>query len=58
MQIGLVPNTEFLKETDVEMNRMGEIVINERGATSVPGVYAAGDARAQVPQEHWARLIT
>ncbi|WP_226648060.1 alkyl hydroperoxide reductase subunit F [Microbulbifer variabilis] len=44
VQIGLVPNTEFLKETDVEMNRMGEIVINERGATSVPGVYAAGDA--------------
>ncbi|WP_444921788.1 alkyl hydroperoxide reductase subunit F [Microbulbifer sp. CnH-101-G] len=44
VQIGLVPNTEFLKETDVEMNRTGEIVINERGATSVPGVYAAGDA--------------
>ncbi|QFT54481.1 alkyl hydroperoxide reductase subunit F [Microbulbifer sp. THAF38] len=44
VQIGLVPNTEFLKETDVEMNRMGEIIINERGATSVPGVYAAGDA--------------
>ncbi|WP_444936216.1 alkyl hydroperoxide reductase subunit F [Microbulbifer sp. JMSA004] len=44
VQIGLVPNTEFLKETDIEMNRMGEIVIDERGATSVPGVYAAGDA--------------
>lgn len=44
VQIGLVPNTEFLKETDVEMNRMGEVVINERGATSIPGVYAAGDA--------------
>ncbi|AWF81954.1 alkyl hydroperoxide reductase subunit F [Microbulbifer sp. A4B17] len=44
VQIGLVPNTEFLKETDVEMNRIGEIVIDERGATSVPGVYAAGDA--------------
>jgi len=44
VQIGLVPNTEFLKETDVEMNRMGEIVIDERGTTSIPGVYAAGDA--------------
>ncbi|BBM04057.1 alkyl hydroperoxide reductase subunit F [Microbulbifer sp. GL-2] len=44
VQIGLVPNTEFLKETDIEMNRMGEIVIDERGATSIPGVYAAGDA--------------
>ncbi|GAA5445267.1 NADH dehydrogenase [Microbulbifer sp. NBRC 101763] len=44
VQIGLVPNTEFLKETDIEMNPMGEIVIDERGATSIPGVYAAGDA--------------
>ncbi|MCO1334403.1 alkyl hydroperoxide reductase subunit F [Microbulbifer sp. OS29] len=44
VQIGLVPNTDFLKETNVEMNRMGEIIIDERGATSIPGVYAAGDA--------------
>ncbi|WP_444884409.1 alkyl hydroperoxide reductase subunit F [Microbulbifer sp. PSTR4-B] len=44
VQIGLVPNTEFLKESDVVMNRMGEIQIDERGATSIPGVYAAGDA--------------
>ncbi|GAB2876660.1 alkyl hydroperoxide reductase subunit F [Microbulbifer echini] len=44
VQIGLVPNTEFLKETHLEMNRMGEIVIDARGATSLPGVYAAGDA--------------
>ncbi|WP_323843965.1 alkyl hydroperoxide reductase subunit F [Microbulbifer magnicolonia] len=44
VQIGLVPNTEFLKDSGLEMNRMGEIIINERGATSMPGVYAAGDA--------------
>ncbi|WP_444889940.1 alkyl hydroperoxide reductase subunit F [Microbulbifer sp. DLAB2-AA] len=44
VQIGLVPNTEFLKESDVVMNRMGEIQIDERGSTSIPGVYAAGDA--------------
>ncbi|MBB5210652.1 alkyl hydroperoxide reductase subunit F [Microbulbifer hydrolyticus] len=44
VQIGLVPNTEFLKDSGLEMNRMGEIVINERGATSIPGVFAAGDA--------------
>ncbi|WP_242523826.1 alkyl hydroperoxide reductase subunit F [Microbulbifer salipaludis] len=44
VQIGLVPNTEFLKDSGLEMNRMGEIVIDSRGATSIPGVFAAGDA--------------
>lgn len=42
VQIGLVPNTEWLEGT-VERNRMGEIIVDERGATSVPGVFAAGD---------------
>lgn len=42
VQIGLVPNTEWLKET-VELSRHGEIVVDARGATSVPGVFAAGD---------------
>ncbi|WP_288129545.1 alkyl hydroperoxide reductase subunit F [Microbulbifer sp.] len=44
VQIGLVPNTEFLKDSDVGMNPMGEIEIDSRGATSIPGVFAAGDA--------------
>ena len=43
VQIGLLPNTEWLKGT-VELSPRGEIVIDERGATSVPGVLAAGDA--------------
>jgi NADH-dependent peroxiredoxin subunit F len=43
VQIGLLPNTEWLKGT-VELSRHGEIVIDDRGATSVPGVFAAGDA--------------
>ncbi len=43
VQIGLVPNTEFLKGA-VELSRYGEILIDERGATSLPGVFAAGDA--------------
>ena len=43
VQIGLVPNTEFLKGT-VELSRHGEILIDERCATSLPGVFAAGDA--------------
>jgi len=40
--IGLVPNTEWLKDT-VERNWMGEIIIDKHGATSLPGVFAAGD---------------
>ena len=43
VQIGLVPNTEFLKGT-VELSKYGEIIIDAKGATSLPGVYAAGDA--------------
>src|SRR5690606_9722087 len=41
VQIGLVPNTEWLKESELDLNRMGEIVVDERGATSLPGVFAA-----------------
>jgi NADH-dependent peroxiredoxin subunit F len=43
VQIGLVPNTEWLKGT-VELSKHGEIVVDARGQTSVPGVFAAGDA--------------
>jgi alkyl hydroperoxide reductase subunit F len=43
VQIGLVPNTEWLKGT-VELSRYGEIVIDAKCATSVPGIFAAGDA--------------
>lgn len=42
VQIGLVPNTEWLRGT-LDLSRHGEIVVDERGATSVPGVFAAGD---------------
>ncbi|MGZ5180105.1 MAG: alkyl hydroperoxide reductase subunit F [Ramlibacter sp.] len=43
VQIGLVPNTEWLKGT-LELSRHGEIVVDAKGQTSVPGVFAAGDA--------------
>ena len=43
MQIGLLPNTEWLKGT-IELSPRGEIEIDARGQTSVPGVFAAGDA--------------
>jgi alkyl hydroperoxide reductase subunit F len=43
VQIGLVPNTEWLKGT-LELSKHGEIIVDARGATSLPGVFAAGDA--------------
>jgi len=43
VQIGLLPNTEWLKGV-VELSPRGEIIIDDRGQTSVPGVFAAGDA--------------
>ncbi len=43
VQIGLLPNTEWLKGA-LELSPRGEIVIDDRGQTSLPGVFAAGDA--------------
>lgn len=42
IQIGLVPNTEWLKGT-VSLSKHGEIEVDAKGQTSVPGVFAAGD---------------
>jgi alkyl hydroperoxide reductase subunit F len=42
VQIGLVPNTDWLGDT-VERNRIGEIIVDNHGATNIPGVFAAGD---------------
>ena len=42
VQIGLVPNTEFLKGT-LELSKFGEIVVDAKCHTSLPGVFAAGD---------------
>ncbi|MCB2300136.1 alkyl hydroperoxide reductase subunit F [Clostridium tagluense] len=42
VQIGLVPNTDWLGET-VERNRLGEILVDNHSATNIPGVFAAGD---------------
>jgi alkyl hydroperoxide reductase subunit F len=45
VQIGLVPNSEWLKDS-LELTERGEIVIDSHGATSMPGVFAAGDVTA------------
>ena len=42
VQIGLLPNSDWLKGT-VELNRFGEIVVDAKGQTNIPGVFAAGD---------------
>jgi alkyl hydroperoxide reductase subunit F len=42
IQIGLVPNTEWLADS-IERTRFGEIVVNSHGSTDVDGVFAAGD---------------
>lgn len=42
IQIGLVPNTEFLGDA-LEKTPMGEIIVNAKGESSIPGIFAAGD---------------
>jgi len=46
VQIGLLPNTDWLKGA-LELSPRGEIVVDERGHTNVPGVFAAGDATTE-----------
>ena len=40
---GVRPNTEFLKDSGIEMLRNGAIVVDNHGRTSIEDVYAAGD---------------
>ncbi|TXI09798.1 MAG: alkyl hydroperoxide reductase subunit F [Polynucleobacter sp.] len=42
VQIGLLPNTDWLKGT-IDLSPRGEIIIDAKGETSMPGVFAAGD---------------
>jgi len=42
VQIGLLPNSEWLKGT-LDLSRFGEIIVDAKGQTSIPGVFAAGD---------------
>lgn len=42
VQIGLVPNSQFVKDT-VATSKFGEIIVDEKGRTNVKGIYAAGD---------------
>jgi alkyl hydroperoxide reductase subunit F len=42
VQIGLLPNTDWLKGS-IDLSKFGEIVVDAKGQTSLPGVFAAGD---------------
>ena len=42
VQIGLVPNTEWMKGT-VELSKFGEVIVDAKAHTNLPGVFAAGD---------------
>ena len=44
--IGLLPNTDFLKTSDIKLDEVGLIKTNERLETSIKGVFAAGDVRS------------
>lgn len=46
VQIGLLPNTEWLKGA-IALSARGEIEMDARGATTLPGVFAAGDATTE-----------
>ncbi|MBN8647966.1 MAG: alkyl hydroperoxide reductase subunit F [Caulobacterales bacterium] len=47
VQIGLVPNTEFIGDL-VERSRFGEIIVDGHGATNISGIFAAGDCTNSV----------
>lgn len=44
--VGLLPNTQFLQNSDVKLDALGLIETNENLETSIPGVFAAGDVRS------------
>ena len=48
VEIGLIPNSDFIK--GVEKNSRGEITINNRNETNIPGIFAAGDV-TDVPEK-------
>lgn len=49
---GRIPCTFFLKGTPVERNRDLAVVINEKGQTNIPGVYAAGSCTDKGQDDH------
>ena len=50
VRIGLIANTAFLKGT-LPMNSIGQVMVNDRMETEIPGIYAAGDVRHNSPMQ-------
>ena len=48
VQIGLLPNTDFIKGGPIQLSQFGEIEVNSHGETTMPGVFAAGDVQDHV----------
>ena len=48
IQVGLVPNTEWLEKTEVKLSQRGEIITGPDGATNVEGIFAAGDVTEEL----------
>ncbi len=48
VEIGLIPNSDFVK--GVQRNAQGEIIVNDRNETNIPGIFAAGDV-TDVPEK-------
>ena len=44
--VGLLPNTQFLKDTNIELDEVGLVRSNEKLETTMPGVFVAGDVRS------------
>ena len=43
IEIGSIPNSDLAKEIGVKTNEKGEIMINRKSETNIPGIFAAGD---------------
>lgn len=43
VQIGLLPNADWLRTSGIELSKFNEVVVDAHGQTSLPGVFAAGD---------------
>ncbi|WP_296114410.1 alkyl hydroperoxide reductase subunit F [uncultured Anaerococcus sp.] len=44
IQVGLIPNTEWLEDSGIELSDRGEIITSNDGSTNIERIYAAGDA--------------
>jgi thioredoxin reductase (NADPH) len=50
VRVGLIANTAFLKGT-LPMNSIGQVMVNDRMETEIPGIYAVGDVRHNSPMQ-------